>query len=527
MANEYQLTLNDYAMIVRRRAGQIIATFVVVFLIALAIAIAVPPLYQSTGTIVVESQQIPLDLVPATASALADERIQLIKQRVMTRENLSRIIEKYGLFVEQKDSMTASQIIDEMRDRVGIELISADLGGRRRGQATIAFKLSFEHRSPNTAHRVANELVTLFLQENAKARTERATETTAFLTQEADKLKLELEALENQLASYKQQYGNALPEHLELHMGMLQRAEADLRSVERDYKTAEGELRYLDVQLAAAQAGVGATDTQTVMLSPAQELTKLQAQYDAMSGSYTSTHPDMRALANKIEALRAELKPKGAPAAGEVTRPTSLLVAGVQAKVGAAKARLISLAEQEKNLKSRIRQLEAQVIQTPQVERALVTLMRDHESAQRKYQEVRAKQADAQIVESLEQDKKAERFSLLEPPLLPDTPIKPNRPKIMLMGFFVALGASGGLAFLLEMLSPRVRGAGALAALMRQPPLVEIPYITTRREIGRRRRRIMIAIAVAAALLALSIALVHFFYKPLDILFFKIIARLG
>src|SRR5690606_32997295 len=118
-----------------------------------------------------------------------------------------------------------------------------------------------------------------------------------------------------------------------------------------------------------------------------------------------------------------------------------------------ANARLVSLTGQQSSLQNRMRQLEAQILQTPQVERGLITLMRDHQNAQRKYEEVRAKQTDAQMAESLEQDRKAERFLLLEPPLRPDQPEKPDRPKLLLLGFALAFGGAGGLPFALEMLN--------------------------------------------------------------------------
>lgn len=52
----------------------------------------------------------------------------------------------------------------------------------------MAFNVSFEHRQAQVAKQVADDLVTLFLDENLKQRTERANETTEFLTQEANKL---------------------------------------------------------------------------------------------------------------------------------------------------------------------------------------------------------------------------------------------------------------------------------------------------------------------------------------------------
>ena len=152
MANEYQLTLNDYFTILKSRAVLIATVLVAICVITVVVAVALPPVYQSTGTILVESQQIPADLVPSTITTFADERIQIIKQRVMTRENLFRIVEKYDLF-KDRGSMPASALLDAMRDKITLELISADAGGKRRGTTTIAFKLSFEHRSPAVAHR--------------------------------------------------------------------------------------------------------------------------------------------------------------------------------------------------------------------------------------------------------------------------------------------------------------------------------------------------------------------------------------
>jgi hypothetical protein len=59
-----------------------------------------PPTYRSTATILIEQQQIPQDLVRTTVTSFADQRVQVISQRIMTTVNLSRIIEQYGLYSE-------------------------------------------------------------------------------------------------------------------------------------------------------------------------------------------------------------------------------------------------------------------------------------------------------------------------------------------------------------------------------------------------------------------------------------------
>ena len=101
MKSEYELSLKDYIAIIKDRALLLGVTIVVILAISVAVALSVPPLYQSTGTILVESQQISPELVSANNSSFADERIEVIRQRVMTRDNLLRIIDKYQIVRRQ------------------------------------------------------------------------------------------------------------------------------------------------------------------------------------------------------------------------------------------------------------------------------------------------------------------------------------------------------------------------------------------------------------------------------------------
>lgn len=544
--DDHQLSLSDYLAILKRRALLIVATFGGVFAVAVAVALLIPPVYQSTGTIMIESQQIPNDLVQATVTSYADERIEIIKQRVMTRENLLRIIDKYQLFKDRGLTFTPSEQIDEMRQLIGVQLVNANLRQGQRGSATIAFRVSFEHRRPDIAQRVANELVTLFLSENVKVRSERATQTTEFLTQEANKLKAELDALETQIASYKQQNGAALPQNMTLSMNAIQRLEGELRDTERDYRAAEEEARYLEVELAGAKAAVTNAAALVGVGSPAAtadtaevELQKARALLARMATTYTDNHPDVRATKRRIEALEKALTEANnapavsAPAAvpGGSKSPTvaaaELVVAKVESRLVAARSRMQLLQTQQASLRGRLAQAESQLLQAPQVERGLAALMRDHDGAKRKYEEIHAKQMTAQVAENLEGDQKAERFSLLEPPLTPDRPIKPDRKKMIALGFVLAAVAAAGLVMLLETLHGTVRGADAVTAITGHRPLVLVPYINIAQEAAQRRKLLLRLLGAAVALFLVALVAVHFLYMPLDVLIVKVMLRLS
>ena len=564
-----ELSLRDYLAIARRRWPFVLLPFVVVLVGSVGVALALPPVYQASGTILVESQQIPDQLVLSTVTGLADERIEIIKQRVMTRDNLLAIAEKFHVFADDHGKLARSEMVDEMRERITVELIGSD--SQRRGKTTISFKLSFEDRRPEVAYQVTNELVTLFLDENVKARTQRASETTDFLAQEADKLKSQLDGLEEQIADYKQEHKDALPEHLQLHTGMLERAQLESREISLQLKELEQEQRFLDVEMSAARSGidVGERADAGVRVTPAGELMRLKAELAQKSAIYQTSHPDIVTLQRQVAALEsvvgttATTEAEVAAAQGELalaqsrygpghpdvkklrarvaelqaqagkgaaTQPTDsadVQAARIGAKMAAVTDKMATLQAQQAAAKAKIAELEDRILQTPQVERGLLALTRDHENSLSKYEEIKAKQLQAQLAENLEEDKKAERFVLLEPPLKPDKPIKPNRKKALATGFALAAASGGGSLMLVESMNESIRGPASLAKLLRQPPLVVIPYLETASELRRRRRR-LVRLAVAALLLGLlAIAAIHLFYMPLDTLWLKVLDRLN
>ena len=57
-----------------------------------------PPIYRSESTIVIEGQQIPEDFIKPTITEYVEERLQVIKQQVMSRSKLLEIINQFNLY---------------------------------------------------------------------------------------------------------------------------------------------------------------------------------------------------------------------------------------------------------------------------------------------------------------------------------------------------------------------------------------------------------------------------------------------
>ena len=310
MAADYQMTPQDYLSIARRWAVAMILTFGTVLAASVVVALIVPRVYESTATILVEGPQISSDVVQSTVTGAAADRIQAIQRRIMTRESLARIAEKHGLF-QPADGQEASEVhvANQMRDSIRVEQMSTSSSDWNRPATTISFNLSFQYGDPVKTLEVTRELMNLFLAVNAQERVDRASRTTEFLTQEADKLRAQLEALEKEIAAYKLRNGASLPENQTMSVTNLQRLESELRDAERQQRTAQDELRSLEVDLAAARSGVsmpGVTPSQAPS-STEQELDRARAELARIRGIYTEDHPDVRTQSLRVQSLERAL----------------------------------------------------------------------------------------------------------------------------------------------------------------------------------------------------------------------------
>lgn len=517
---------------VRRRLRPMLLTFGATFAAALLAAFFWPATYRSSGTILIEQQVIPSDMVRSAVSSYADQRVQIISQRVMTSANLLNVIEKYNLFPGERDRVTREALVDRMRRDIRLDMISADVVDPRQGRATkatIAFSVSYDSRLPAVAARVANELTTLYLSENIETRRQLASDTADFLHGESERLGKRVAEVEAQIADFKMKNGQRLPEFSALNLQMLDRSEQELRELNSRVRSLDQQIVYLDSQLVQIDpSGSSVIANGERVLSGRDRLKVLRANLASMSGVYSADHPDIKRLKREIAGLEAEVGRGDAvndiarqleqariafagaqerygadhpdvrrlqaqvdslnrALAEEVAKPADARVPenladnpayiAIRAQKTAAINERAALQEQIAQVRGRVADLEARRISAPEVEREYSALVRSLQNEQAKFAEVRQKEMDAQLSENLETERKGERFTLIEPPLQPEKPVSPNRPAILVLGFVLGIGAAIGLMLLLETLDTSIRDRAHVIRLLGVPPLAVISLI--------------------------------------------------
>ncbi len=515
-------TLGDYLRMARRRKYLILIPMLALLAITIVVAIALPPVYNSEATILIEQQHIPTDLVKSTVTSLADERIKQIEQKVMTVDNINKIIDKYNLYGSLKNKLSISELATEFKEKTELTLINANVIKQgRNNKATLAFKLSFSHKNAEIAQKITSELVTLYLDENIRNRTQRAEETTLFLVEEAKKFKLEIQKIENKIAEYKEEYSDSLPELLPVNLSSIERIETELQQLEFREKLLNERKITLRTQLAVTSPSAISSGGATAALIVQESLPELKAHYKLLLNKYSKSHPDVKAIKRKIKSYR---KGSGNNSRRGISNPVYLQLQG---EMDIAQIELKDISLQKIALKERLKQFELRVSQTHQVERGYYDLMRDLDNNRDKYKELKSKSLEAGLSQTLEEEQKAEKFSLLEPARIPLKPDKPNRFKILVMGFALSVFTGLGTGYLAEMLDGSIRGYNSLTQLTGIEPLVIIPYIENDVDLARTEKNKKNFMIVAVALFVGTILALHFFYMSLDLLWLKFWHRIG
>jgi uncharacterized protein involved in exopolysaccharide biosynthesis len=575
---ENQLSISEILGALKRRKKPALLAFSVVLTASLLYAVLVSPVYRSSSTILIEQQEIPQDLVRTTVTSYADQRIQMILQRVMTFAKLSELIKKYELYPDERKKEPLESIVEMMREDIGQKMISAEVVDPRSGrpmEATIAFSLSYKSESAKTAQQVANELTTLFLSENIKNRKEMANEAEDFLSVEVSRLEQKSRALESTLAKFKEENLKLLPEMTSVNMNIMDRSERELFDVNRQIQSLEERRIYLQSQLSqiSPRASVMAGDAEQV-LSPQARAKLLQNRLISLSVTYTDNHPDIGNarreldeiiddgylpsdalfLRKQIEIYHADLygterstelsedkknllleriasleeKLSGVGQGGQIKLSEADNPAYIQmaTSLEAAVSELRHFKKSRTELKRKISDLEQALAGTPDVERMYRNLARDYDNTSMKYRELKEKQLQASLAKTLEDERKGERFTLIEPPLMPEKPLKPNRILLFVIGILVSLAAAFGMIFINEKMDGTFYSERVLRVGSGMSPLAVIPHIHTSQELRLQKQKSIAMLCGVAIFLTSFIVTVHVALMPLDVLWFTVLRKI-
>ncbi|MBX2867951.1 MAG: hypothetical protein KTR18_04720 [Acidiferrobacterales bacterium] len=528
MEQEEGLPISDLISLLWRRKWLFLLSTFLLLLASLIVVFKIPPTYRATGQILVEQQEIPTQWVNSTVASYADERIQAIGQRVLTTSNLVSLIEKLGVYNQERyaNNLSLEALAARMRQNFSVENVRASIRDRNTGQtasATVAFRISFDHPSPEVAQDVATELVNLYLAENVQSRTKAITDTRQFLESEADRLEKSLAQIEEKISVFKEENLGALPEHQSLNITAYQRTEQQIDEIDRTLDSLGERKIILEAGIDSARRFLesGRSNTDTVAEADPRQvrLETLESELSNLESRYSDEHPDVIKKRREVAALREQIATEPEyPGRVDTTIVNAVSEQGdsslvrLNTELASAISEEDSLRVRRNDLVGKLAELDVLINKTPEVEREYKSLIRDHENTQAKYNDIRGKQNSARVSESLELEQKGERFTLLEPPLLPEIPHKPNRKKLSILALGASLFSSFGLIFGVDWMQGKVRSVRQLERASGVPMLASIGNIVTQSDVRKRSRRRLLFLSLILIFLG-ALAFMFNFYE--------------
>ncbi|MBD2750176.1 hypothetical protein IC232_26270 [Microvirga sp. BT688] len=472
-------------------------------------------IYRAEAAMIVEPQRIPTS-GESSNSANPGEALQLAEQRALTRANLARLAEDFDLFPALRRTKSQAEIADLMRERLKVERISVGPGARPMNSPTFFFTVAFDYEDPDVAAGVVDKVVTALLEADVQTRVGKASDAVQLLGREVKRLSNEIEAIEAQVSDFTRKNIGVLPGRLDFQLTQIEAKRTELSENDASIRALDEERRLLDFELRLKASAWGAAGENQ---GAGGRLQTLREELAGKASLYSDTHPEIRTLKQQIALLEEQIQAALSEInAGGQVDPSSLPpdLRLVAERIKMLDTRRSFLSQRREEISRTINTLERGITQAPEVEAVLRTLQGQREAVRRSLDELTARLAAAELMERLEKDERAKPIRLIEPPVVPDFPVKPNLMKYMILVLGVA-GASGlGTLLAIDLLDRTIRNSAEIRAIAGEIPIACIPYITTHQERRKRKANVVFGVASVCALTLTGLVGVHMYILPAE-----------
>ena len=498
-----------YFELLKKRVPVMAVIFTLCTAAGIAVALTLPPRYSADATLLVEGAQIPSDLIQPLNTTVASEQLQILEQRLMTRANLIAMARKFEVFAGEA-GLKPDEVVERMKNQTNISMSSG------RDAATI-MTISFNALSPTVAANVVNEFVTLVLAADAERRLGQAGQTVDFFEQQVHNLDEILSKQSAQIVAFKNANKDALPEGFEYRLDRQSALQERLNLNAR-------ELASLRDQKARFEA-LGSTESRTSSVSPLrQQLAAAQANLSGMLATLSESNPRVVAARARIELLEQRIAGNAPP---DPSLSGSNAATVLELQLAEISSSIAFLEEEMVRTEAEILEIRDAIERTPPVAIRLEELEREYENTQARYAEAVNARSKAQTGEIIQTSAKGERITPIEQAVVPNGPTSPNR-KLIAGGGMFAGGALAALFFILtELLNKTIRRPVDLVRGLGVQPLATIPYIELPGERKKRRAIVGFVVVLIIAAIAGGLWAIHTQFMPLDLLFDRIIERVG
>jgi protein tyrosine kinase modulator len=440
-----EFTPQDFLAMLRRHWPICVYTATVGLVIGLALAFLLPKRYESKTIVLVEQPSVSATYVPAAVSEDWNSRLASMQQQMLSRTRLSDVIQKLNLYPNEAGHASTDELVDRLGkdiDVVPMEPIDGDPDRSLPG-----FDVTVTFQDPGHAQQICQEITSMFMEENTRAREEHAQNTTDFLSQQLQEAKAKLDDQDAKLADFKQHNLGALPDEEQTNLNLLMGYNTQLEALTQNVGRLQQEKTFDESLLAQQLEAFKQSQTSQDPTTLETEKQAAEAKLAALRAQYTDEYPDVVKAKEDLDAINQRIA--AAQQAGPADTPSPApksnamepqSIQQLRAQVRQAEVAVDEALKQEQALQGQIGALQARVRASPEVEEDYKNITRDYQTSLDSYNDLLKKHDEASMATDLEHEQEGEQFVFLDPPNLPSRASFPN-PLL-----FAAGGFGGGLA---------------------------------------------------------------------------------
>src|ERR1700690_991057 len=202
------LDVEYYIDVVRRHKGWIFGPFLFTLVASVVGVYLFPDSYVSQAVVKIVPQQVPQNMVQSAINQQMNDRINSMAQTILSRTVLTTIINSFGLYQRERSRMPIEDVIELMKKDIQILPVSSPTSANDR---IPAFAVTFSYENRLLAQRVVQDLVSRFIDENIRNRSNAPFQPPQFIKDQLDGSKKQLDDSENKLASFRMVNNGRLP----------------------------------------------------------------------------------------------------------------------------------------------------------------------------------------------------------------------------------------------------------------------------------------------------------------------------
>jgi polysaccharide chain length determinant protein (PEP-CTERM system associated) len=384
--------------------------------------------------------------------------------------------------------------------------------------------LGYRDSDPETAKRVVQSLVSIFVESSLGATRKDTSTATTFINEQIKTYEGKLEEAETRLKEFRLKNLSNIAGDGKDSAARIAEMSAQLERARLEYREAINARDAAKAQLESEKKGGGsggiASSLPNLLPDAASptfgtpevdaRLAEQRRSLDALLQRYTDQHPDVITVRKLIKDLEeqkkrelAELRKAAQAAPSAATGPNSTVATELVRILATTEVQVASLKARVDEYSARYSQALTAMKTAPQVEAEAAQLNRDYAIHKKNYEDLVQRREQASISGELDVASGVADFRVIDPPRANPKPVAPNRLLLLAGAMAAALGIGIAATFAASQLRPVFHDANDLRAHVELPILGVVTRLVTEADRARHRIELIRFSAGAGGLLAM------------------------